>query len=53
MREVNKREKQAGIIPEPDIDTYMKVNNMQKRLHSLLCFCSTGSLAHAPVGYLQ
>jgi len=25
MKEVSRREKQAGIIPEPDIDTYMKV----------------------------
>lgn len=53
MREVNKREKQAGIIPEPDIDTYMKVNNMHERVHSQSCFCNTGSLVHAPVGYLQ
>ena len=26
MKEVSRREKQAGIMPEPDIDTYMKVN---------------------------
>lgn len=26
MKEVSRREKQAGIIPEPDIDTYMKVS---------------------------
>ena len=25
MAEVTRREKQAGIVPEPDIDTYMKV----------------------------
>ena len=25
MVEVSKREKEAGIIPDPDIDTYMKV----------------------------
>lgn len=25
MTEVSRREKQAGIVPEPDIDTYMKV----------------------------
>lgn len=25
MLEVSKREKEAGIIPDPDIDTYMKV----------------------------
>lgn len=27
MAEVVRREKQVGIIPEPDIDTYMKVNS--------------------------
>ena len=26
MKEVSKREKEAGIIPDPDIDTYMKVS---------------------------
>lgn len=26
MEEVSRREKQAGVTPEPDIDTYMKVN---------------------------
>ncbi|KAK0592585.1 hypothetical protein LWI29_021728 [Acer saccharum] len=25
MKEVSRREKQAGIIPEPDLDTYMKI----------------------------
>lgn len=25
MLEVSKREKEAGIIPDPDVDTYMKV----------------------------
>ena len=25
MVEVSKREKQAGVVPDPDIDTYMKV----------------------------
>ena len=25
MREVNRREKEAGIVPDPDVDTYMKV----------------------------
>nr|XP_019709656.2 pleiotropic drug resistance protein 3-like [Elaeis guineensis] len=25
MKEVSRREKQAGIVPEPDIDTYMKI----------------------------
>ena len=28
LTEVIRREKQAGIIPEPDIDTYMKVRNI-------------------------
>lgn len=27
MKEISKREKEAGICPEPDIDTYMKVDN--------------------------
>lgn len=27
MKEVSRREKEAGIIPEPEIDTYMKVNH--------------------------
>ncbi|KAJ0078961.1 hypothetical protein Patl1_23921 [Pistacia atlantica] len=26
MLEISRREKQAGIVPDPDIDTYMKVN---------------------------
>jgi hypothetical protein len=26
MREVIKREKEAGITPDPNIDTFMKVN---------------------------
>lgn len=26
MKEVIRREKEAGITPDPDIDTYMKVN---------------------------
>ena len=26
MTELSKREKEAGILPDPDIDTYMKVN---------------------------
>ena len=25
MMEVSKREREAGIVPDPDIDTYMKV----------------------------
>lgn len=25
MMEVSKREKQAGIVPDPDVDAYMKV----------------------------
>ncbi|CAN1217741.1 ABC transporter G family member 33, partial [Linum perenne] len=28
MEEVSRREKQAGIVPDPDIDTYMKVSQM-------------------------
>lgn len=29
MLEVTKREKEAGIVPDPDIDTYMKVLKIQ------------------------
>ena len=25
MKEISRKEKEAGIIPDPDIDTYMKV----------------------------
>lgn len=28
MKEISRREKEVGIIPEPDIDTFMKVNNV-------------------------
>jgi hypothetical protein len=28
MKEVIRREKEAGISPDPDIDTYMKVNTI-------------------------
>ena len=28
LMEVSRREKQAGIIPEADIDTFMKVKNI-------------------------
>ena len=31
MKEVSRREKQAGIVPEPDIDTYMKVKNQENK----------------------
>lgn len=34
MIEVSRREKEAGVVPDPDIDTYMKV------LSSLLFFLS-------------
>jgi hypothetical protein len=27
MKEVIRREKEAGITPDPDVDTYMKVNH--------------------------
>ena len=30
LKEVSRREKQSGIVPEPDIDTYMKVINLQE-----------------------
>ena len=36
MKELCRREKQAGIIPESDIDTYMKVTYLQK--NSLLLY---------------
>lgn len=40
MLEVSRREKQAGIVPDPDIDTYMKVT-----LASPICFpCLWSSL---------
>ena len=26
MAEVNRREKEGGVIPDPDVDTFMKVN---------------------------
>ncbi|KAK8597980.1 hypothetical protein V6N13_095372 [Hibiscus sabdariffa] len=29
MKEVSRREKQAGIVPDPDIDTYMKATSMK------------------------
>ncbi|KAL4603910.1 hypothetical protein ACB092_10G157600 [Castanea dentata] len=35
MKELCRREKQAGIIPESDIDTYMKVTNLQKTATSI------------------
>ncbi|KAG1326104.1 Pleiotropic drug resistance protein 3 [Cocos nucifera] len=35
MKEVIKREKQAGIIPEPDIDTYMKAISVEGLERSL------------------
>ncbi|ONK61392.1 uncharacterized protein A4U43_C08F29430 [Asparagus officinalis] len=35
MKEVSRREKQAGIIPEPDIDTYMKAISVEGLERSL------------------
>lgn len=35
MKEVIRREKVAGIIPEADVDTYMKVNNYVSLFSSL------------------
>jgi hypothetical protein len=33
MKEISRREKEAGIVPEPDIDTYMKVKaNLRNKL---------------------
>ncbi|CAK7348518.1 unnamed protein product [Dovyalis caffra] len=29
MKEISRREKQAGIVPEPDIDTYMKATSIE------------------------
>lgn len=37
MLEVSKREKEAGIIPHPDIDTYMKVLEAFLFMSSLIC----------------
>lgn len=34
MMEVSKREKEAGIVPDPDIDTYMKVSTIQSLISS-------------------
>lgn len=31
MMEVSRREKELGVIPDPDIDTYMKVVTIKKR----------------------
>jgi len=28
MMEISRREKEAGIVPDPDIDTYMKVHSV-------------------------
>jgi len=28
MLEVSRREKEAGIVPDPDVDTYMKVSQI-------------------------
>ncbi|XP_050380227.1 pleiotropic drug resistance protein 3-like isoform X2 [Argentina anserina] len=36
MKEVTRREKQAGIVPEPDIDTYMKAISIEGLKKSLL-----------------
>ncbi|KAH7532597.1 hypothetical protein FEM48_Zijuj04G0038300 [Ziziphus jujuba var. spinosa] len=36
MQEVNRREKQAGIVPEPDIDTYMKAISIEGLKRTLL-----------------
>ncbi|KAF3443181.1 hypothetical protein FNV43_RR12862 [Rhamnella rubrinervis] len=36
MKEVSRREKQAGIIPEPDIDTYMKAISIEGLKGTLL-----------------
>lgn len=38
MAEVSRRERQAGIIPDPDIDTYMKVVMRRFRFSFLLFF---------------
>ncbi|KAK1578168.1 hypothetical protein Q3G72_028095 [Acer saccharum] len=35
MKEVSRREKQAGIIPEPDLDTYMKAISVEGLKRSL------------------
>lgn len=37
MMEVNRREKEGGIIPDPYIDTFMKVTYLN--LNSFVFFC--------------
>lgn len=43
MKEVIRREKEAGITPDPDIDTYMKVNTNHPFMYSFFflspCLC--------------
>ena len=51
MMEVSRREKQAGITPEADIDTCMKVNNLQEVQLSIM-FPSSGSLVCFPFNHL-
>ena len=51
MAEVVRREKQVGIIPDPDIDTYMKVNS-QAHIFPLLFTCNF-SIKHCNVNYLS
>ena len=38
MVEVSKREKQAGVVPDPDIDAYMKVPLVSLIFFFSLCF---------------
>ena len=50
MTEVVRREKQVGIIPDPDIDTYMKVKSQAHIFPSLfMCHCN---IEHCNVKYL-
>ncbi|KAK3189986.1 hypothetical protein Dsin_029547 [Dipteronia sinensis] len=32
MIEVNRKEKEAGIVPDPDVDTYVKYGDMNKEI---------------------
>ncbi|XP_061989317.1 ABC transporter G family member 33-like [Rosa rugosa] len=39
MLEVSRREKEAGIVPDPDIDTYMKAISVEGQKKNLQTHC--------------
>jgi hypothetical protein len=45
MMEIGKREKEAGIVPDPDLDTYMKVP-----VSSCLLFLQVCEVIHTAIG---